>query len=137
MAKSYGSNSPTGTTHSLRSFGRSNRQAEQILTTAVGKTKGHEKSCPFVLAPTAGKRRVKQLSIVLPKVFSTKQGVNRAECTEVIIYDYATGVGDLVSRTRAFFESFTGEMPGCYGGKLEGSNTLRALPRSTRVEVGS
>ena len=27
--------------------------------------------------------------------------VNRAECTEVIIYDYATGVGDLVSRTYA------------------------------------
>ena len=30
----------------------------------------------------------------------------------MIIYDYATGVGDLVSRTRAFKESFTGKMPG-------------------------
>ena len=39
------------------------------------------------------------MRIVFIEVFSTKQGVNRAECIEVKICDYATGVGDLVSRT--------------------------------------
>lgn len=57
------------------------------------KKKRHDNSCLFFLAPPAGKRGRKQLVIVLDEVFSTKQGVNRAECTEAIIYDYATGVG--------------------------------------------
>ena len=46
--------------------------------------------------------RIKRLRIVLDEVFSTKQGVNRSECIEVMIYDYATGAGDLVSRTVCF-----------------------------------
>ena len=47
----------------------------------------------FLLALPAGKRGRKQLITVLDEVFSTKQEVNRAECAEAIIYDYATGVG--------------------------------------------
>ena len=39
------------------------------------------------------------MSIIFDEVFSAKQGENRAECTEAKIFDYATGAGDLVSRT--------------------------------------
>ena len=51
------------------------------------------------LAPRTGKQVKKQLRIVFDEVFSAKQGENRAECTEAKISDYATGAGDLVSRT--------------------------------------
>ena len=96
------------------------------------------RACPFGIRANNLQPKLKQLSVVLTTVDTTKQGVGRAECIEAIGEDYATcAVGREAQSHPIPFEFPTLQHFALKYGKLKASQSKKIPPFTTlRMENG-